>query len=135
MPLSTGKIAFSNMVNKDTAFGKDEFNVTLQLEPEEATLLSSRGVKLRDYQKDEDTPAIPQRQFKTKYALKPSDIVDAEGAPFDFEGRELPRGTLVRIQWPEKPPHPTGGVPTYISKMRILELGESSGEGAFEEGF
>ena len=48
MPLSTGKIAFSNMVNKDTAFGKDEFNVTLQLEPEESTLLSSRGLKLKD---------------------------------------------------------------------------------------
>ena len=133
MPISNGSVVFSHMVTPDEAFGNTDFSLTIALSEDEAQKLSDGGIKVKTYQKDEESEAIKQRSFKTKYKLKPTDIIDAEGNPFELT-EELPRGSVVRIQWPARPPHPIHGVGAYISKLRILELAEPTG-GAFEEGF
>ena len=133
MPLTNGTVVFSNLVTPDTAFGNEAFSLTVSLTDDEATQLSEAGVKIKEYKKDADSEPVLQRSFKTNYKLKPSDVVDSEGNPFDLS-QELPRGSLVRVQWPARTPHPIHGVGAYISKLRILELAEDTG-GAFEEGF
>lgn len=129
-----GNIAFSNVTEHDTFQGQStgRYSVTVTLDDAMADKLQSQGVKIKTYvPKDEEgNPLDPmlQRKFASKYGIK---VVDSDDEPW---GREIPRGSKVRIKYALGNEHPVHGVSTYVNAVRILELAEDTmGEGGDEE--
>jgi hypothetical protein len=110
-----GVVAFSNLTKHDVFRGKDtgNFTLTVALDPASASTLEDNGVKVGDYQ------GTPQRKFKSQYKV---DLLPAEGKE-PMELRELPYGTKVRVLFVYGNKHPEHGVPTYMNKIRVLEMG------------
>ena len=109
-----GVVAFSNVTKHDVYQGKDtgNFTLTITMGPKEASILEGAGVVIKDYE------GKSQRKFKSQF---PVDIIDTEDAP--ITGRELPYGTKVRVLYAYGPAHPEHGVPVYMNKIRVLEMG------------
>ena len=87
-----------------------------------AEKLSSEGVKVKDYE------GTAQRKFASKFPVR---IVNANDEPFTGP---IPKGSKVRVQYKLGDSHPVHATPTYLNAVRVLELGEESGDG-IEEGF
>ena len=119
MAVLQGTVAFENLREFEVFNGQstDKYSLVLTLDDPEAEELAKQGVKLREYE------GVKQRKFSTKY---PVDIIDTEDEP--FRGR-LTRGSKVKILWATGKPHPVHGTPTYLNKVRVLEVAES-GEGS-----
>ncbi len=119
MAVLQGTVAFENLREFEVFNGQstDKYSLVLTLDDPEAEELAKQGVKLREYE------GAKQRKFSTKY---PVDIIDTEDEP--FRGR-LTRGSKVKILWASGKPHPVHGTPTYLNKVRVLEVAES-GEGS-----
>jgi len=120
MSVLTGTAVFSNVTKKDVYMGAEsKYNVTLVLTDEDAASLADAGVKVSDYKE------VKQRKFASNY--KPS-IYTLEME--EFMG-EVPRGSIVKIQYKLGDDHPVHGVTTYLEKVKVVEVGE----GATDEDF
>lgn len=119
MSVLQGTVAFANLDEHEVFNGQStgKYSLVLTLDDPEAEVLSKNGVKLREYE------GLKQRKFSTKY---PVDIIDTDDEP--FRGR-LTRGSKVKILYAEGKPHPVHGTPTYLNKVRVLEVAEN-GEGS-----
>jgi hypothetical protein len=119
MSVLQGTVAFANLDEYEVFNGQStgKYSLVLTLDDPEAEVLSKNGVKLREYE------GLKQRKFSTKY---PVDIIDTDDEP--FRGR-LTRGSKVKILYAEGKPHPVHGTPTYLNKVRVLEVAEN-GEGS-----
>ena len=124
MSLAEGTVAFQNLQQTEVYQGQDtgRYTLTLSLEEDMASKLSDEGVKVKDY----EGPA--QRKFASKFPVR---IVNANDEPFMGA---IPKGSLVRVQYKLGDSHPVHATPTYLNAVRVLELGEESGDG-IEEGF
>ena len=116
----SGTVAFSNTKSQDQWKGQDTgYSLTVTLSDEDAAILESQGVMVKDYENTK------QRKFKS--AFQP-EFIDLEGDPVD---REIPRGSKVRMLISlSKEPHMTWGISTYLDKVRLVELAESAEEPA-----
>ena len=121
--LVEGTVAFSNLTKTDFYNGKDtgRYNLVCTLDPQEAQKLEDKGVKIRDYE------GTPQRKFPTKFRVV---VVDTNDEPINTE---IPYGSRVRMQVELGPDNPMYGVPTYLKRVRVLEMAEGSAEGALED--
>ena len=110
----TGTVAFESLRQTDVYNGMDtgKYNVTLTLNPDEASKLESQGIKLKDYEGNK------QRKFASKYMV---DIFDATGSRFDGQ---VTRGSVVKVKYSVGKPHPQHGVAPYLSAVKVLELAE-----------
>ena len=124
MSLAEGTVAFQNLQQTEVYQGQDtgRYTLTLSLEEDMASKLSDEGVKVKDYE------GIAQRKFASKFPVR---IVNANDEPFMGA---IPKGSLVRVQFKLGDSHPVHATPTYLNAVRVLELGEESGDG-IEEGF
>ena len=124
MSLAEGTVAFQNLQQTEVYQGQDtgRYTLTLSLEEDMASKLSDEGVKVKDYE------GIAQRKFASKFPVR---IVNANDEPFMGA---IPKGSKVRVQYKLGDSHPVHATPTYLNAVRVLELGEESGEG-IEEGF
>mgnify|MGYP003128152820 FL=1 len=124
MSLAEGTVAFQNLQQTEVYQGQDtgRYTLTLSLEEDMASKLSDEGVKVKDYE------GIAQRKFASKFPVR---IVNANDEPFMGA---IPKGSLVRVQYKLGDSHPVHATPTYLNAVRVLELGEESGDG-IEEGF
>ena len=124
MPLLEGTVAFQNLQQTEVYQGQDtgRYTLTLSLEEDMAEKLSSEGVKVKDYE------GTSQRKFASKFPVR---IVNNEDEPFMGN---IPKGSKVRVQYKLGDSHPVHATPTYLNAIRVLELGEESGDG-IEEGF
>jgi len=113
--ITTGKVAFDNLREHEMYQGKTtgRYSVTLTMEDSEADKLAGIGVKLREYEGNQ------QRKFASQYEVQ---VVDLEGMP--FKGA-IPRDSIVRVQWKSGNTHPVHGTPTYLNAVRVLEVAES----------
>lgn len=113
--ITTGKVAFDNLREHEMYQGKTtgRYSVTLTMEDSEADKLAGIGVKLREYEGNQ------QRKFASQYEVQ---VVDLEGMP--FKGA-VPRDSIVRVQWKSGNTHPVHGTPTYLNAVRVLEVAES----------
>lgn len=119
MAVLQGTVAFANLDEFEVYNGQctGKYSLVLTLDESDADALSKQGIKLRDYE------GLKQRKFSTKYEV---DIIDKDDEP--FRGR-LTRGSKVKILWSDGKPHPVHGTPTYLNKIRVLELADNT-EGA-----
>ena len=116
-----GEVAFSNLTEHDTYNGKSTGNYTLTvtLEDADARKLEDMGVIVKQYKKkDSDEPVKLQRKFKSQYHVP---VVDAEDHPV---GGELPYGTKVRVLFVGGEMNPDYGMPTYLQRVRVIEMAE-----------
>ena len=124
MSLAEGTVAFQNLQQTEVYQGQDtgRYTLTLSVEEDMASKLSDEGVKVKDYE------GTAQRKFASKFPVR---IVNANDEPFMGA---IPKGSLVRVQYKLGDSHPVHATPTYLNAVRVLELGEESGD-AIEEGF
>jgi hypothetical protein len=117
MAVLTGKAAFINLTETEQYQGQDtgRYTLTVTLDDDAAQMLSSQGVKLRDYE------GTAQRKFSSKYPVK---IIDAEDNPFIGP---VTRGSTIRLSYKTGPAHPVHGTPTYLNAVRVLELADDAG--------
>lgn len=120
MSVLTGTAVFSNVTKKDVYMGAEsKYNVTLVLSEEDAKGLATAGVKVSTYKE------VKQRKFASNY---PPSIYNLDMT--EFMG-EIPRGSIVKVQYKLGEDHPVHGVTTYLEKVKVLEVGE----GATDEDF
>lgn len=116
MSVLQGTVAFANLDQHEVFNGQStgKYSLVLTLDDPEAEALAKSGVKLREYE------GLKQRKFSTKY---PVDVIDSDDEP--FRGR-LTRGSKVKVLYAEGKPHPVHGTPTYLNKVRVIEVAEGS---------
>ncbi len=114
-----GSVAFSKLTETDIYNGTDtgKYKLDVTINPSFVGQLEEQGVKLKQYEDQE------QRKFSSKF---PVELVDAEGNAIPTI--ELPRGTKVRVLYASGPAHPQFGAPTYLAKVKVLEMAEDSVE-------
>ena len=117
MTVLTGKAAFVNLTETEQYKGQDtgRYTITVTLDDESAQMLSSQGVKLRDYE------GKAQRKFSSKYPVR---VIDAEDNPFIGP---ITRGSTIRLSYKTGPAHPVHGTPTYLNAVRVVELADDAG--------
>jgi hypothetical protein len=109
-----GVVAFSNLTKHDFYNGKDTGNFTLTITMDEAnaSVLEDLGVQVKDY-KDKK-----QRKFKSQFNVP---VIDMDDNPVTTE---IPFGSEVRVLFATGNPNAEYGVPVYMNKIRLVELGE-----------
>ena len=113
MSVLTGTVVFANVLQRDVYKGKPtKYNLTLTLDPADATMLADAGVRIADY-KD-----AKQRKFASDYI--PS-LYNADGS--EFIG-DVNRGSVVKIQYKLGEHNDEWGVTTYLEKVKVLVVGE-----------
>jgi hypothetical protein len=116
--VTTGVVAFSNLTSHEFYNGKDtgKYSIVITMEPEQASILEDLGVIIKDYK------GAQQRKFSSQYHVG---VVDLDNSPFQGE---VPYGSVVRLLWATGPTHPEFGTPTYLNKVRVVELSETAAE-------
>ena len=111
-----GIVNFSNLTQHDVYMGQTtgKYTMTITMSEDDAESLSSRGVKIKDYE------GAKQRKFSSKYDVK---VMDAEGNPFSGE---VPYNSKVRLKYKVGPAHPVHGLSTYLEAVKVLEVADMS---------
>lgn len=110
-----GIVNFSNITKHDVYNGQDtgQFSITLTMSEDDANTLSSRGIKIKDYQ------GAKQRKFRSRFDIK----------AFDGEGNhwsgEVPYNSKVRVKYKVGNEHPVHGVATYLEAVKVLEVADA----------
>jgi hypothetical protein len=114
-----GTVNFSNVTQHDMYNGQSTgaYSMTITLSEDDASTLSSQGVKIKDYE------GSKQRKFKSKYDIL---TVDSEGNKYNGE---VPYNSRVRLKYKTGPAHPVHGTPVYLEAVKVLEEAEVA-EGA-----
>jgi|TARA_B100001059_G_scaffold222094_1_gene245716 hypothetical protein len=114
-----GTVNFSNVTQHDVYNGQSTgaFSMTITMSEDDASALSSLGVKIKDYEGNK------QRKFKSKYDIA---LFDAEGNKYNGE---VPYNSRVRLKYKTGPAHPVHGTPTYLEAVKVLEEADAP-EGA-----
>jgi len=113
--VTTGVVAFSDLTEYEVYEGKTtgRYSLVITMEEGEASKLRDLGVNVKQY----DGKA--QRKFASQFNVG---IVDIDDNPFKGE---IPYGSTVRVLWQNGPEHPEHKTPTYLNKVRIVELSDS----------
>jgi len=110
-----GIVNFSNITKHDVYNGQDtgQFSITLTMSEDDANTMSSRGIKIKDYQ------GAKQRKFRSRFDIK----------AFDGEGNhwsgEVPYNSKVRVKYKVGNEHPVHGVATYLEAVKVLEVADA----------
>jgi hypothetical protein len=112
--VSVGEVAFSNLKECDVYKGKStgRYSVVITMDGAQASTLEDMGVRIKQYKEKQ------QRKFSTQWQIP---VIDMEGDPV---AGELPFGTKVKVLWSTGDMHPENGQPTYLEKVRVVELAE-----------
>ena len=113
-----GIVNFSNLTQHDVYMGQTtgKYTMTITMSEDDAESLSSRGVKIKDYE------GAKQRKFSSKFDVK---VLDAEGNPFNGE---VPYNSKVRLKYKVGPAHHVHGLSTYLEAVKVLEVAEMDSE-------
>ena len=133
--VTSGVVAFSNITEFDSYNGKStgKYSLTVTLDPAEASKLADMGVRVKQYvPKDENGEPQPekakdQRKFTSQYHVPVVDMDDHQ-----VQG-EIPFGSKVRVLWKGMDAHPEYGVPTYVNRVRVVEMAEGAADDTPEE--
>lgn len=121
MAVLQGKVVFGSVLNTDIYNGQDtgKYMLTLAIDPSDASTLTDAGVIVKEYE------GTPQRKFSSKF---PVVVIDIEGEP---HVGDVPYGSIVRVLYsaPTDKAHPVHGTPTYMAKVRVIELAVREMEG------
>ena len=113
--VTTGVVAFSNLEDHEVFRGQStgRFSLVITMDEDEAAKLEDMGIRIKEYKEKK------QRKFTSKFKV---DVLDLNGDPVPGE---IPYGSTVRVLWQNGPEHPEHKTPTYLNKVRIVELSDS----------
>jgi hypothetical protein len=122
--ITEGTVAIQSLREHDVYQGKSTgaYTLLLTLADSEAVKITDMGVKVGEYE------GTLQRKFSSKFDVM---IVGMDDTIYTGP---IPKGTKVRVLWKEGNKHPVHGVPTYLNRVRILEVPDTMDEedaGAF----
>lgn len=110
-----GIVNFSNITKHDVYNGQDtgQFSITLTMSEDDANTMSSRGIKIKDYQ------GAKQRKFRSRFDIK---AFDGDGNQWSGE---VPYNSKVRVKYKVGNEHPVHGVATYLEAVKVLEVADA----------
>ena len=98
--------------NEDTG----KYTLTVGLSNAEAKKLEEAGVKVRSYTDKYTGKEIKIRKFSTQYKLEDNMIQTVSG---DSIGTDFGSGSDVEVLWKAGNAHPTHGVATYLTAIKV----------------
>lgn len=116
-----GTVAFEDLNEHEMYNGQStgKFSLVVTLDDATADELDANGIKLREYE------GVKQRKFTSKFDVP---VLNPDGSAFN--GR-VTRGSKVRVLYQDGSPHPVHGTPTYLNKVKVLEVAEMEGSEDF----
>jgi len=112
--------------NEDTG----KYTLTVGLSNAEAKKLEEAGVKVRSYTDKDTGKEIKIRKFSTQYKLEDNMIQTVSG---DSIGTDFGSGSDVEVLWKAGNEHPTHGVATYLTAIKVADDHEPGYKGANAE--
>ena len=112
--------------NEDTG----KYTLTVGLSTAEAKKLEDAGVKVRTIKDAETGKDIKIRKFSTQYKLDNNMIQTQSG---DVVGTDFGAGSDVEVLWKAGKEHPTHGVATYLTAIKVADNHTPGFKGANEE--
>ena len=112
--------------NEDTG----KYTLTVGLSTAEAKKLEDAGVKVRTIKDAETGKDIKIRKFSTQYKLQDNMIQTQSG---DVVGTDFGAGSDVEVLWKAGKEHPTHGVATYLTAIKVADNHTPGFKGANEE--
>jgi hypothetical protein len=112
--------------NEDTG----KYTLTVGLSTSEAKKLVDAGVKVRSYTDKETGKEIKIRKFSTQYKLQDNMIQTVSG---EVIGTDFGSGSDVEVLWKAGNAHPTHGVATYLTAIKVADEHEPGYKGSNEE--
>ncbi len=113
--VTEGVVAFSNLTECEQYQGQStgRYSLVITISEAEAAKLGDMGIKVKEYNGNS------QRKYSSKFHVP---VVDMDNRPVSGE---IPFGSKVRVLWKDGDAHPVHGVPTYLNKVRLVELSEN----------
>jgi len=133
--VTTGIAKFVYLDSTETYNGEDtgRWSLTIALDSAEAKKLSDAGVKVRSYTDKDTGKEMKIRKFSTQYKLDDSSIQTKSG---DTIGSDFGAESEVSVLWKPGNAHPTHGVATYLTAIKVADdhtPGYKSADGELSE--
>jgi hypothetical protein len=107
-----------------------KYTLTVGITNAEAKKLEDIGVKVRTITDQDTGKDIKIRKFSTQYKLQ-DNMIQTEGG--DVIGTDFGAGSGVQVLWKAGKAHPTHGVATYLTAIKVADEHEPGFKGANEE--
>tara|TARA_R110000851_G_scaffold167685_1_gene313402 strand:- start:1200 stop:1649 length:450 start_codon:yes stop_codon:yes gene_type:complete len=127
--LNKCKVVFCNVTTQDSFSQK--YQIVVQMSEDQAADAEEAGIQVKT--KEYDNKTQYQATFKSKFAPA---IVDGATKPYNLDGQEIPRGSLVNIKcsfrdW-VSPCGTKKGTGQDLSAVQVCEMAEAGSSG-FED--
>ena len=107
-----------------------KYTLTVGLKAEEASKLEEAGVKVRTIKHPTNGKDVKVRKFSTQYKLADDDVKTVGGS---VVGSDFGTGSGVTVLWKAGKEHPTHGVATYLTAIKVADDHTPGYKGADEE--
>ena len=120
--ITTGiaKYVYVDSTEKFNGEDTEKYTLTIAVDDNEAKALEKAGVKVRTI-KTEDGGSYKARKFSTKYPLSFEMIKTDEGEAI---GHDFGPESEVQVLWKAGQEHPTHGVATYLTAVKVMKRTE-----------
>lgn len=124
------KYVYLDSTEKFNGEDTGKYTLTVGLSDAEAKKLEEAGVKVRTVADKDTGKEIKIRKFSTQYKLQDNMIQTVSG---DVIGTDFGAGSDVQVLWKAGKAHPTHGVATYLTAIKVADDHEPGFKGADEE--
>ena len=114
------KYVYLDSTEKFNGEDTGKYTLTVAVDDKEVKALESAGVKVRTIQ-TEDGGSYRARKFSTKYPLSFEMIKTSDGEAI---GHDFGAESVVEVLWKAGQEHPTHGVATYLTAVKVSERTE-----------
>ena len=130
--ITAGEALYVYLDSTEKFNGEDtgKYTLTIGLSAEEASKLEEAGVRIRTIKHPETGKDVKVRKFSTQYKLEDTDIRTNSG---DVVGTDFGSGSGVSVLWKAGKEHPTHGVATYLTAIKVADDHTPGFKGADEE--
>lgn len=124
------KYVYLDSTEKFNGEDTGKYTLTVGLDTTEAQKLEQAGVKVRTFTDKDTGKEYKGRKFSTQYKLDDNMIQTVSGA---IVGTDFGAGSEVEVLWKAGNKHPTHGVATYLTAIKVADEHEPGFKGANEE--
>lgn len=124
------KYVYLDSTEKFNGEDTGKYTLTVAVDDKEAKALEDAGVKVRTIADKDTGKDIKIRKFSTQYKLN-DDMIQTESG--EVIGTDFGAGSDVTILWKAGNEHPTHGVATYLTAIKVADDHEPGYKGANEE--
>lgn len=124
------KYVYLDSTEKYNGEDTGKYTLTVGLSPEEVDKLEGLGVKVRTVTDKDTGESIRIRKFSTQYKLSDNMIQTVSGETI---GTDFGAGSDVQVLWKTGKEHPTHGVATYLTAIKVADEHEPGFKGSNQE--